>query len=183
MASVCLSPSLQEWNPYINGGSEEYYMNLIADAVEPYLTASGISWTRSDINGTLAQAIAESNAGSYDLHLAIHSNAAPASSSGAVRGTDVYYYPTSARGKKAAEIIAENFRDIYPLPDRVKTVASSTLAELKKTKAPAVLIETAYHDNLADAEWIQENIGSIGRNLAMSIAEYLGVKFVDVAGG
>jgi N-acetylmuramoyl-L-alanine amidase len=63
----------------------------------------------------------------------------------------------------------------------VKTVASSSLAELKRTKAPAVLIETAYHDNLADAEWIQENIGVIGRNLAMSIAQFLGVPFVDIA--
>jgi N-acetylmuramoyl-L-alanine amidase len=181
MPSVFLSPSLQEWNPYVNGGSEEYYMNLVADAVEPYLTASGISYARNTPSQTLSQAIAQSNAGSYDLHLAIHSNAAGSANSGRVRGTDVYYYPTSRKGRRAAEIIADNWQDIYPLPDRVKTVASSTLAELKRTKAPAVLIETAYHDNLADAEWIQENIGVIGRSLAMSIAQFLGVPFVDVA--
>ena len=180
MPSVFLSPSLQEWNPYVNGGNEEYFMNLIADAVEPYLTASGIAYGRNSPTQTLSQAIAQSNAGNYDLHLAIHSNAAGAANSGKVRGTDVYYYPTSAKGKRAAEIIAENYRDIYPLPDRVRTVASSGLAELKRTKAPAVLIETAYHDNLADAEWIQENIGTIGRNLAMSIAKFLGVPFVDL---
>ena len=180
MPSVFLSPSLQEWNPYVNGGNEEYYMNLVADAIEPYLRASGISYARNSPGQTLSQAIAQSNAGNYDLHLAIHSNAAGAQNSGAVRGTDVYYYPTSAKGKRAAEIIAGNYRDIYPLPDRVKTVASATLAELRRTKAPAVLIETAYHDNLADAEWIQENIGVIGRNLAQSIAQYLGVPFVDL---
>lgn len=180
MPSVFLSPSLQEWNPYINGGNEEYYMNLIADAIEPYLTASGISFSRNTPGQTLSQAIAQSNEGSYDLHLAIHSNAAPSANSGQVRGTDVYYYPTSARGKRAADIIVENYKNIYPLPDRVKTVATTTLAELRRTKAPAVLIETAYHDNLADAEWIQENIGEIGRNLAQSIAQFLGVPFVDV---
>ena len=180
MPSVFLSPSLQEWNPYINGGNEEYYMNLIADAMEPYLTASGISFGRNTPAQTLSQAIAESNAGNYDLHLAIHSNAAGAQNSGQVRGTDVYYFPTSVKGKRAAEIFAENYREIYPLPDRVRTVASSTLAELRRTKAPAVLIETAYHDNLADAEWIQENIGAIGRDLAMSVAEYLGVPFADL---
>ena len=180
MPSVFLSPSLQEWNPYVNGGNEEYYMNLVADAIEPYLNASGISYGRTTPSQTLSQAIAESNAGSYDLHLAIHSNAAGEQNSGRIRGTDVYYYPTSSKGKRAAQIIAENYRDIYPLPDRVKTVASTSLAELRRTKAPAVLIETAYHDNLADAEWIQENIGTIGRNLAMSIAEFLGVPFVEV---
>ena len=180
MPSVFLSPSLQEWNPYINGGNEEYYMNLVADAIEPYLRASGIAYTRNRPSHTLSQTIAESNAGRYDLHLAIHSNAAGPDNAGSVRGTDVYYYPTSSKGKRAAEIIAENYRDIYPLPDRVRTVASSSLAELKRTKAPAVLIETAYHDNLADAEWIQENIGGIGRNLARSAAEFLGVPFVDL---
>ena len=180
MPSVFLSPSLQEWNPYINGGNEEYYMNLVADAIEPYLRASGIAFGRNSPSQTLSQAIAESNAGSYDLHLAIHSNAAGSANAGTVRGTDVDYYPTSSKGKRAAEIIAENYRDIYPLPDRVKTVASSALAELKRTKAPAVLIETAYHDNLADAEWIQENIGAIGRNLAQSIAQFLNVPFVDL---
>ena len=180
MPSVFLSPSLQEWNPYVNGGNEEYYMNLIADAIEPYLTASGISFSRNSPSQTLSQAIAQSNAGNYDLHLAIHSNAAGAQNAGQVRGADVYYYPTSTQGKRAAEIIAENYKNIYPLPDKVKTVASSSLAELRRTKAPAVLIETAYHDNLADAEWIQENIGAIGRNLAQSIAQFLGVPFVDL---
>ncbi len=180
MPSVFLSPSLQEWNPYINGGNEEYFMNLVADAIEPYLTASGISFTRNSPSQTLSQAIAQSNAGNYDLHLAIHSNAAGSANSGNVRGTDVYYYPTSAKGKRAAEIIVGNYREIYPLPDRVRTVASTSLAELRRTKAPAVLIETAYHDNLADAEWIQENIGAIGRNLARSIAQFLDVPFVDL---
>lgn len=180
MPSVFLSPSLQEWNPYVNGGNEEYFMNLIADAIEPYLTASGITYARNTPSQTLSQAIAQSNAGNYDLHLAIHSNAAPSQNAGQVRGTDVYYYPTSTQGKRAADIIVENYKDIYPLPDRVKTVATTSLAELRRTKAPAVLIETAYHDNLADAEWIQENIGVIGRNLAMSIAEFLGVPFVDL---
>ena len=179
MPIIYLSPSTQEFNPYNGGGNEEQYMNLIADAMEPYLRASGISYERNSPSQTLSQAIALSNAGNYDLHLAIHSNAAGSANSGKARGTDVYYYPTSSKGKRAADIIAENFRDIYPLPDKVKTVASANLAELKRTKAPAVLIETAYHDNLADAEWIQENIGAIGRNLSVSVAQFLGVPFVD----
>lgn len=180
MPSVYLSPSLQEWNPYVNGGNEEYYMNLIADAIEPYLRAAGITYYRNIPSQKLSEAITQSNASNVDLHLAIHSNASPEASAGKVRGTDVYYYPTSTRGRRAAEVIAANYQEIYPLPDRVKTVPSATLAELKRTKAPAVLIETAYHDNLADAEWIQENIGEIGRNLAQSIAQILGVPFVDL---
>ena len=43
MPKIYLSPSTQESNPYITGsGSEEYNMNRLADALEPYLYANGI---------------------------------------------------------------------------------------------------------------------------------------------
>ena len=71
MPSIFLSPSLQEWNKYTGGGNEEYYMNLIADAMEPYLISSGITFTRNDPDDTLRQAINLSNAGNYDFHLAL----------------------------------------------------------------------------------------------------------------
>lgn len=180
MPSVFLSPSTQENNPYVNGGTEEYFMNLVADAIEPYLTASGVSFSRNIPTETLSQAIAKSNAGNYDLHFAIHSNAAGEANAGKVRGADFYYYPTSSKGRRAADIFVSNFQSIYPLPDKVKTVATTTLAEIRRTKAPAVLAEIAYHDNLADAEWIQENIGAIGRNLAYSITQILEVPFKEV---
>ncbi|MFR7474277.1 MAG: peptidoglycan hydrolase, partial [Christensenellales bacterium] len=54
MPRIYLSPSTQEWNLYINGGTEEYYMNLVADAMEPYLLASGISFTRNTPDMTAA---------------------------------------------------------------------------------------------------------------------------------
>ena len=48
MPRIFLSPSTQEYNPYITGnGSEEYFMNLIADAMEPYLLANTIRFTRN----------------------------------------------------------------------------------------------------------------------------------------
>lgn len=37
MPSIYLSPSTQEYNTTVLGNSEEYYMNLIADAMGPYL--------------------------------------------------------------------------------------------------------------------------------------------------
>lgn len=179
MPSVFISPSLQEFNPYVDGGNEEYYMNLIADELIPYLIASGITVGRNSPEQTLSQAIAQSNSGTYDLHLALHSNAAPPSLSGRLQGTDVYYNTVSSRGRRAAEIIANNFKAIYPDPNAVKAVATGALAELNRTKAPAVLIEIAYHDNPEDAQWIRDNIGNIARNLALSVTEYLGVPFVE----
>ena len=78
MPRIFLSPSTQEYNPYITGnGSEEYFMNQIADAMEPYLLANTIRFTRNTPDMTAASSIRASNAGNYDLHLALHSNAAP----------------------------------------------------------------------------------------------------------
>ncbi len=179
MPSIFLSPSTQEFNTYYDGsGSEEYYMNLIADAMEPYLRASGISFTRNNPNATVRQAIAESNAGNYDLHLALHSNAAPESLSGRLMGSDFYYYTRSRRGKDAATILADNFMSIYPNPSSVKIMPTTSLAEVVRTTAPAVLAELAYHDNETDAEWIKDNIDEIARNLVQGVAEFLGVLFV-----
>ena len=177
MPKIYLSPSLQEWNPYVDGGNEEYYMNLIADAMEPYLRASGIDFTRNSPEMTLRQAINQSNSGNYDLHLAIHSNASGEGSAGRNRGVEVYYYPSSAKGQDFAELLATNFSELYPDPEKVRTIPTTSLGELRLTRAPAALIEVAYHDNVDDARWIRDNINEIAENLAKSVAEELGVEF------
>ena len=179
MASVFLSPSTQEFNQYVTGNNEEYYANLITDAMLPYLRASGITYGRNDPSGTVSTSINLSNSGNYDLHLAIHSNAAPESLAGRIQGSDVYYYRDSIRGKQAAEIFANNLKLIYPNPSLVTAVPTTTLVELRRTRAVAILVEVAYHDNVDDANWIISNIGSIARNLALSVADYLGVPFVE----
>ena len=120
MATIYLSPSLQPYNSYVGGGNEQEYMNLVADAMEPYLRTNGIAFTRNRIGMTLGEVIRDSNKGDYDLHLAIHSNAAPESLSGQLQGTDVYYYPYSSRGKRAATLIAENFKKILGANTTVK---------------------------------------------------------------
>lgn len=176
MPSIYLSPSTQEFNPYVGGGNEEYYMNLIADAMEPYLYASGIEFTRNTPEMTAASSIAASNAGNYDLHLALHSNAS-GSGSGNVRGSEVYYYPTSVEGKRAAEIIANNLQIIYPIPGGVKTVPTTRLGEVRRTRAPSVLIEFAYHDNAEDAAWIRNNINAIAQNVVLSLCDFFGIVF------
>lgn len=174
MPYIYLSPSTQEFNPYAGGGNEEYYMNLIADAMEPYLYASGIAFERNTPDMTAAQSIAASNAGNFDLHLALHSNA---SSDGSARGGEVYYYPTSVQGKRLAEIIANNLQMIYPLSGKVRTIPTTTLGEVRRTRAPSVLIEFAFHDNPQDADWIRNNIDEIARNVVISLTDYFGIPF------
>lgn len=178
MPKIYLSPSTQEFNNYLNGGTEEEYMNKLADIMEPYLLSSGISFTRNTPEMTAASSIRQSNEGNYDLHLALHSNAAPEFLAGKLRGTDVYYYPRSVKGKEAADIIAKNYKKIYPQPNLVKAIPTTNIGEVRRTKAPAVLIETAYHDNPEDEKWLKESLEPIAINLVKSVAQYLGVPFV-----
>lgn len=177
MPRVYLSPSLQEYNLYVNGGTEEEITNLIADAMEPYLLASGIEFTRNRPEMSLGEAIAASNAGNYDLHFAIHSNAAPESLAGKLQGVDAYYFYNSPYGREMADIVTENMKQVYPDGEKVQSVATATLRELRRTNAPAVLVEVGYHDNIEDAQWIKENIDQIAKALAKSIADYFGVPF------
>ncbi len=179
MASLFLSPSTQEFNPYVTTGNEEFWMNLLADELVPYLEASGINVTRNDPAGTVGTSVRASNAGNYDFHLALHSNASPAPQAGQNRGVDIYYYAGSTQGLRMANIIADNIRTVYPLPDRVRTLATTSLFELRRTRIPAVLGEFGYHDNLADATWIENNLTAIARALALSVTEYFGLPYLS----
>ncbi len=178
MPTIYLSPSTQEFNQYVDGsGSEEYYMNLIADAMIPYLNASGIGYTRNTPEMTAASSITQSNSGNYDLHLALHSNASAPQNAGQNRGVEVYFYPQSSSGRRAAEIIADNLRLIYPNPQSVRVVPTTSLGEVARTNAPAVLIEYAFHDNYADAAWIKNNIDPLARYTVLALAEFFGIPF------
>lgn len=172
MPKIYLSPSTQEFNPSVIGGSEEYYMNLIADAMIPYLEDYGIQYKRNTPDMTAGSSIRESNLGDYDFHYAIHSNASGEGQEGQNKGTVIFYYPLSANGKKAAEILEKNFKKIYPNPDLVKIIPITSLGEVSKTKAPSVLIEVAYHDNVDDANWIKNNIDTIAKTSVASLSEY-----------
>ncbi len=182
MPTIYLSPSTQEFNYYLTGGTEEQYMNLLADYMEPYLTSSAISFVRNTPEMTAATSIIQSNEGNYDLHLALHSNAAPEYIAGQLMGPDVYYYPRSTRGREAAETIAANLRTIYPEPDLVTAIPTTSIGEVRRTKAPAVLIEAAYHDNVQDEAWIKNNLEAIAVNIVQSLTQFFGIPFVEPIG-
>ena len=179
MPIIYLSPSTQDWNAYVTvSGSEEYHMNRIADAMVPYLLSSGIQYTRNSPDMTAGSSIRQANSGYYDLYLALHSNASAEGNYGANRGIVAFYYPGSGEGQRAAEIFVSNLREIYPLPERVTIRPTTALGEVKLSRFPAVLLEIGYHDNRADALWIESNITAIGQNLVRSLTEFFAIPFI-----
>ena len=179
MPIIYLSPSTQENNYYVTGtGTEEDWMNRLADAMIPYLNSSGIRYTRNTPEMTAGSSIRQANAGWYDFYLALHSNAAGEGNYGNVRGIIAFYYPTSTQGQRAAQIFVNNLREIYPMPDKVNTRPTTSLGEVRDSKFPAVLLEIGYHDNYEDARWIENNIQEIARNLVLSLTDYFGIPFI-----
>ena len=112
-------------------------MNLLADALEPYLLSNGIRYRRNRPEMTAASSIREANAGEYDFYLALHSNAAPEGRYGEERGIIAFYYPGSSGGLAMANILVDNLRPIYPLPDLVRAEPSTTIGELRPCRWPA----------------------------------------------
>ncbi len=155
-------------------------MNLLADALEPYLLSNGIRWVRNSPDMTAAGSIRQANdIGGFDFYLALHSNAAGVGSEGSNRGIIAFYYPTSAPGKRAAELFAARLREVYPLPELVRTQSTTTLGEVRQPRYPANLIEIGYHDNYDDARWIETSRNAVARALARSLCEYFGLPFIE----
>lgn len=116
MPTIYLSPSIQPYNKYLTEGDEQYWMNRIADDMVPMLEQNGINVVRNTPNTSLGQAIRESNAGNYDLHLALHSNAGPFKFGGEAARAGVYYYPYSAPASARRSLLPMNCGKFTPTP-------------------------------------------------------------------
>ena len=176
MARIYLSPSTQEYNEYVNNlGTEEQNMNRLADALVPYLDRLGIAYNRNTPEMTAGSSIRQANATPpYDFYLALHSNAAPEQFAGMLKGPDIYYNPANPESRRAADLIADEFRKIYPEPQLVDVRPTDFLGEVLRPNYPAVLVETSYHDNPEDARWILNNFDAIARALANSVWKFTG---------
>ena len=53
------------------------------------------------------------------------------------------------------------------------------MGEVARVKAPAVLIELAFHDNPEDAAWIKSNLDNAARVIVLALTEYFGIPFFE----
>jgi len=179
MPIIYLSPSTQGGSvSAAGGGSEEFNMNLLADALVPYLLSNGIQYRRNTPDMTTAASIRQANAGNYEFFLALHSNTAGVKNAGNQRGITVYYYPGSSEGERAANLFARNLREIYPVPALVRTEAVMAPGEVREPKSPAVLIRMGYQDNYSDAVWMETHRDAIAQELVRSLTEFFGLPFL-----
>lgn len=178
MPSVYVSPSSQEHNAYVTGGTEEQWMNKIADKVIPLLNYNGITTCRNNITMDLKAIIIDSNAKNCDVHLAIHSNA------GGSRGCEVFVYKQSGivtNSERLGQYVYNEISAITPTSDRgVKDGKASKLGEIINIKATSILIEVDFHDNKDGSIWIQNNIDNLAKEIVKGVCKYFNIKFKDI---
>lgn len=175
MALVYLSPSGQTDKSCASSGSEALDMNRIADEMEPWFRASGISFARSGPEMTAAQRIEAVNQGQYALHLALHAVPASEAPENIHPGVAVFYSARSRDGRVAAELIANNLREIYPDPKAVQALPTDNIGEVIKVYLPAAFIQFAYHAPWRDGAWTGQNIALLAEAVARAVAEYFGL--------
>ena len=173
LKKVYLSPSMQKDNHYVIGGTEEYYMNLIADVTSRCLKRHKVLVYRNNPNTGLITAVNEANRANVDVYVAMHSNA------GGGHGCEVYYKTGNAKSKKIAGLLYLYVAPLTPTEDRgIKP--TTRLYEVTKPIAPAALIEYAFHDNMIDAKFIKGHIRDLGIATARGILKYLGITYVPI---
>ncbi len=183
---VYLSPSCQTWNPYSDGsGSEEFHMRQIACAMPKYLTEYGIesvvaapqSGSRENQKRTIMNRAKQAADTKCNLYLAIHSNARDGGPK--TNGTTIFYPSQNMSSLRFAQILSNDF--MYPDKSCIDFGTKDELWEMYMPTMPHCLIETAYHDNAQDIQWIESNTESIAQNLAHCVALYAGVPIEESA--
>lgn len=124
-----------------------------------------------DENDPVSQEVKEANASGADIAVSFHANA------GGGDGFEVFYWTSSAEGKKLAQLCEKHVKQLGQNSRGLKS--GNHLAFVKNTNITAVLVESFFVDNDLD-----NNIGdtvekqkAFGVAYAKAILEYLGVAY------
>ncbi len=183
MANVYLSPSSQHFNTgYGAYGTEEQRMNLLANVVEYELMRNGMTTERNNPEMSLTEIVADANAKSPQVYVAMQSQSAR----GRLGGAEVFFYKADTNSQRLASDIFEYLSKAIPydcigLTDGSLMYGGLGFYELRKTKAPSVIVSIGFHDNPRDAEFIINNIYQIGVAVSKGILSYFGTNYKQQA--
>ena len=113
--------------------------------------------------------------GNHDLHLALHSNAAPRRWYGQIRGILVFYYPALSRGQRAATLVADGLKTLYPLPNRVRASPLPPSERYAESTLPPSFLSWATTTTRTMLRGLKNNLEAVARNIVLSLTEYFGV--------
>lgn len=157
-------------------GMEEKALTLaMARHLKAILEAAGarVVLTREDDRFVgLYERAAISDAAGADAFVSIHVNA---SDDRSIRGVETYHYPGAPRGKKLAGAVQRRLVEATGRRDR--GVNAEDFVVVREPQAPAILVETGYITNRAEAAVIV-TAGyrrRVAEGIARGIADFFGV--------
>ena len=140
---------------------------LVAAGCDCRLLQSDNLYYDSDYDDRTVPVCEDANNWGADVFISIHCNAA----NGSARGTEVECYDSDSDGGTLAQCIQDQIVSALDTFDRgVKEM--SGLIVLKHTKMPAVLVETAFIDNDADASLLENKADEFARAIARGVTDY-----------
>lgn len=163
-----LSPSNQGANIGIDGyGSERDQMYQLVLEITPHLDRAGVSFVVPEKDVSLTERVRQSNDMGACFHLALHSNAG---GFGKAHGPVALYYSDS--GKDFCQKLVDALLALGQKTNRASHVKQQKgLYELRKTKAPAALLEVDFHDSSVGVAFITERRSQIAEAIARCIIE------------
>lgn len=186
---VCVDPGHGGTDPGkvgINGQLEKDINLAIAKKLKTYLEASDVTvvltrdkdmglYSSGDAHKKMAdmrkrcQLIGEAKP---DLVISIHQNSYHEE---AIRGGQVFYYKTSVRGKKLAQILQERFDYVLGDANKRQAKANDNYYLLLHVKEPIIIAECGFLSNWEEAEKLEtkEYQDRLAWTLHMGIMEYL----------
>ena len=111
---------------------------------------------------------AENKSGA-DIFISLHCNSFSSSSA---NGVETLYYPTSAKGKRLAECIQTGLLKTTGLFNRGCKMRRD-LHVLRATKAPAVLVETAFISNPEEEKLLRDKPEMFAEGILQGIKNYI----------
>lgn len=148
------------------GLKESVVARRIGERVATYLSIVGYDVTVFQFDG-LREICDRANHSAADLFVSIHCNAA----NGYARGSETFCTMGSRAGSNLARCIHNQIvGSIDGITDR--GVKEAGFYVLINTEMPAVLVETAFIDNDADAELLVEYEDEFARAIARGITDY-----------
>ena len=186
---VCVDPGHGGTDPGkvgINGQLEKDINLAIAKKLKTYLEASDVTvvLTRYNDMGLYSSGDAHKKMADMrkrcqlieevkpDLVISIHQNSYHEE---AIRGGQVFYYKTSVRGKKLAQILQERFDYVLGDANKRQAKANDNYYLLLHVKEPIIIAECGFLSNWEEAEKLEtkEYQDRLAWTLHMGIMEYL----------
>ena len=175
-----LSPSNQASNIGVDGyGSERDQMYLLTLEITPHLDRAGVSFVVPERTVSITERVRQSNEMGAGFHLALHSNAG---GGGKAWGPVGLYY--SDPGRAFCQKLVEALLALGQQTNRGYHIKEQkSLYELRKTNAPAALLEVDFHDSSIGVEFITKRRSEIAEAIAKVIIEADGKEFIPAGPG